>query len=187
MAAPGWYTDPSDAGRKRYFDGVQWTNSYYYGSGAMSPQNPAAPADVLLTPPPAGWYPDPDARSRRRYWDGSTWTNNYTSAGLRYPMTKKSTAITATAFAFLFACGLSANAETNALGHIAVIVFGFLLLAVIFAGPVWLAYYVDERRKERQAREDRNAELAIHAEVEHDAYLKGDTNRGVHGQFPPGA
>jgi hypothetical protein len=57
-AALGWYPDPSESGRQRYFDGARWTDNYYYAT-TSAPMYSAPPADATLEHPrPAGWYPD---------------------------------------------------------------------------------------------------------------------------------
>jgi Protein of unknown function (DUF2510) len=62
-AAPaGWYLDPSDTSRERWWDGTQW--------GPQSrPLSLVAPA-----PHPPGWYRD--AHGANRYWDGREWTEH---------------------------------------------------------------------------------------------------------------
>jgi hypothetical protein len=56
--APGWYPDPNDSSRMRYFDGRVWTSS-------TQPRGPAP-----------GWYPDPNDSSLVRYFDGRVWTSS---------------------------------------------------------------------------------------------------------------
>ena len=55
----GWYADPEQPARRRYWDGAQWTEHF---------QEPP--------PQPAGWYPDPGVEGQQRYWDGVTWTDH---------------------------------------------------------------------------------------------------------------
>lgn len=62
MTTPaGWYPDPDDNSRQRYWDGTQWTDDH---AAAATPQTP-------------GWYPDPDdPDNRKRYWNGTGWTTH---------------------------------------------------------------------------------------------------------------
>ena len=53
----GWYDDPNDGGRERYWNGEAWTE------------------DVREKYPP-GWYDDPKRFGAERYWDGSGWTHD---------------------------------------------------------------------------------------------------------------
>ncbi len=55
----GWYADPDQPARQRYWDGTQWTEHF---------QDPPAQ--------PAGWYPDPGIQGQQRYWDGVAWTDH---------------------------------------------------------------------------------------------------------------
>ena len=55
----GWYADPEQPARRRYWDGAQWTEHF---------QEPPTQ--------PAGWYPDPGVEGQQRYWDGVTWTDH---------------------------------------------------------------------------------------------------------------
>lgn len=48
--APGFYPDPNDANKQRYWDGNEWTDNY------------------------AGFFPDPDNPGMVRYWDGKEWS-----------------------------------------------------------------------------------------------------------------
>ena len=44
MPAPGWYPDPSDPSRQRYFDGEAWTENYApFGAPTPLPAQPAKP------------------------------------------------------------------------------------------------------------------------------------------------
>jgi host cell surface-exposed lipoprotein/uncharacterized protein DUF2510 len=44
MAAPGWFPDPSDPSRQRYFDGKAWTEHYAnFGAPTAFPAQPAKP------------------------------------------------------------------------------------------------------------------------------------------------
>lgn len=75
-AAAGWYQDPEDPGRLRYFDGSGWTTEVralpesptHDVRGAEGSQAWASPSG----PAPPGWYADP-ATGAQRYFDGSTW------------------------------------------------------------------------------------------------------------------
>ena len=53
----GWYDDPDDQGRERYWNGAAWT------------------AEVRQKYPP-GWYDDPKRFGAERYWDGAGWTHD---------------------------------------------------------------------------------------------------------------
>jgi hypothetical protein len=55
----GWYADPGQPARRRYWDGAQWTEHF---------QDPPAQ--------PAGWYLDPGVEGQQRYWDGVAWTEH---------------------------------------------------------------------------------------------------------------
>jgi hypothetical protein len=56
---PGWYADPWDATRWRWWDGATWTPH----AGRSTPRG---------TPP--GWYADPSGEAPQRWWDGRGWT-----------------------------------------------------------------------------------------------------------------
>ena len=44
MSAPGWYPDPSDPSRQRYFDGKAWTENYApFGAPTPGIRQPAKP------------------------------------------------------------------------------------------------------------------------------------------------
>lgn len=49
MTAPGWYPDPSDPSRQRFFDGNMWTENYApFGAPPTQPvENPAKPGMSL--------------------------------------------------------------------------------------------------------------------------------------------
>lgn len=64
---PGWYPDPTNGGRNRYWDGSQWTSTFAPGSPGAVPTSPATgtrPSGPGTTPP--GGVPD-RAGSLRRY------------------------------------------------------------------------------------------------------------------------
>src|SRR5579862_5765546 len=64
----GWYPDPQNAARLRYWDGEGWTG---HTSSAMLTARGAPPAPPPATPP--GWYRDAFTPTRARYWDGRAW------------------------------------------------------------------------------------------------------------------
>lgn len=51
---PGWYEDPKQPGRARFWDGVAW-----------------GPEMVDV-----GWHDDPEHPGKRRYWDGTWWNDD---------------------------------------------------------------------------------------------------------------
>jgi len=57
---PGWFPDPWDATRWRWWDGRAWTGH----AGRSTPS---------LAPP--GWYDDPTGAAPQRWWDGREWTS----------------------------------------------------------------------------------------------------------------
>lgn len=59
----GWYEDPRDPSRLRYWSGAAWTNDYAQRAGSA----PSIAAD---------WYPDPSNSAQLRYWDGAAWTHH---------------------------------------------------------------------------------------------------------------
>lgn len=72
-AAPaGWYRDPSDGSRDRWWDGTQWHAQW---------RALAAPAPTQPPSQPAGWYPDGSGATR--YWDGHAWTPHVAPAAMR--------------------------------------------------------------------------------------------------------
>jgi Protein of unknown function (DUF2510) len=77
-APAGWYLDPSDSSRERWWDGTGWAEQSRPFVGAMpAPAREPAPAPQPPPPPPlhpAGWYPD--AQGTVRYWDGHGWTEH---------------------------------------------------------------------------------------------------------------
>jgi hypothetical protein len=181
-AAPGWYPDPSESGRQRYFDGARWTDNYYYAT-TSAPMYSAPPADAALEHPrPAGWYPDPHGQARRRYWDGQQWTNHYIEVEVRTPKVNPAIALFFGALAVMAVIG-TAVADSNDPGNVGSAVVGAVVV-VLFGCGLWLAFRSDARRKKRQQLQDRNIELAINADIEDAAYKRGDDQRRVHGQFP---
>ena len=72
-APPGWYLDPTDSSRERWWDGAQWAEeSRPFGAAEVPPPPPPPPPEH-----PAGWYPD--AYGAIRYWDGEAWTEEVAS------------------------------------------------------------------------------------------------------------
>jgi hypothetical protein len=179
-AAPGWYQDPSEPGRQRYFDGARWTDNYYYAT-TSSPMYSAPPADPALGQSRPGWYPDPQVQARRRYWDGQQWTNHYTEVEIKTPKINPAVAILWGLLALMAVIGSAISDEPDALATTLV----FIIMFTLIAGGLFLAFRSDARRKQRQQLQDRNIGLAINADIEDTAYTRGDDQRGVHGQFPP--
>ena len=58
IAPPGWYTDPSNPGRQRWFDGARWTDRVQ-PTPAPTPVVPAPPSVVVPPPPPAAPVAEP--------------------------------------------------------------------------------------------------------------------------------
>lgn len=55
----GWYEDPSDPSRMRFWDGERWTELYDGGgSGEQTGEPDAEPAPEWGPHGPRGWYPD---------------------------------------------------------------------------------------------------------------------------------
>ena len=52
IAPPGWYTDPGNPARQRWFDGTRWTDRVQ-ATPAPTPVAPAPPRAAVLPPPPA--------------------------------------------------------------------------------------------------------------------------------------
>jgi hypothetical protein len=67
----GWYQDPEDSSRDRWWDGAQW-HAQWRQRAPASPPPPPPPAQPASQP--AGWYLD--AQGANRYWDGQQWTGN---------------------------------------------------------------------------------------------------------------
>lgn len=188
MTTPGgWYPDPSGSGMLRFFDGHRWTDRF-----AKNPSPPPAPP--TSTAPPAlsaGWYPDPDRQQRRRYWDGQEWTAHYTAPEISTPGFPRPLAVTLILVGIVGGLAAVAKvAEITQHGNVSAIqlFLGGLFvvaLAAPFAYGLWFAFRFDRRRRERQQRYDREKGLAINADVEDDAYARGDDDRGIYGQFPP--
>ena len=64
----GWYVDPQDAARLRYWDGQGWTG--HVSRAMVSPRGLPPPLPSSAQP---GWYEDPFVPTRARYWDGRAW------------------------------------------------------------------------------------------------------------------
>jgi hypothetical protein len=176
----GWYPDPAGSGRQRYFDGVQWTDSYAQTFTTVY----AAPLPDATTPKPAGWYPDPRGGVQRRYWDGKQWTDSYAEAELPKPELPRGFLVLVGGVT-LFLVALSvANAQDGDSEKTMHFLLVALVGAALFGMIVW-ASRVQVRRKKRQQEEDRQRALAIHAELEDQAFVSGDDLRGMYGQFPP--
>jgi hypothetical protein len=58
IAPPGWYTDPGNPARQRWFDGSRWTDRVQ-ATPAPAPVVPAPPPVVVPPPPPAPPAPAP--------------------------------------------------------------------------------------------------------------------------------
>lgn len=64
----GWYPDPQDASKLRYWDGEGWTA--HTSVGTVSPRGLPPPLPPSVQP---GWYRDAFIPTRARYWDGKAW------------------------------------------------------------------------------------------------------------------
>ena len=58
IAPPGWYTDPGNPTRQRWFDGTRWTDRVQ-ATPAPAPVAPPPPPAVVPPPPPAPPVPAP--------------------------------------------------------------------------------------------------------------------------------
>ena len=58
IAPPGWYTDPGNPARQRWFDGTRWTDRVQ-PTPAPAPVVPAPPPAAVPPPPPAAPAPSP--------------------------------------------------------------------------------------------------------------------------------
>ncbi|MGU3652520.1 DUF2510 domain-containing protein [Mycolicibacterium sp. A43C] len=187
MGSAGWFPDPSNAARQRYYDGTQWTEHYHYSTNptplsAAKPQKPAA--EVPSTTPPAGWYSDPDGQIRRRYWDGYQWTNHFTD--VEVPEPKAAPWFVSVVGVLLiapmpFLAVISRKDDNSGAAAFWVLLGGFFVVAI------WWGLRSSAKRRHRQQLQDQNTALAINADIEDDAYRRGDGQRGMHGQFPPSA
>jgi hypothetical protein len=65
----GWYPDPLDPDRLRFFDGSKWSDDVH--------------PTVSTTEPPqqAGWFPDPLKAGRFRLFNGTNWTDEVRPIG----------------------------------------------------------------------------------------------------------
>lgn len=63
----GWYPDPLQPGRERYWFGDHWSELN------LRPAEPST-ATATTTARPQGWYPDPDDSNLQRYWHGDSWS-----------------------------------------------------------------------------------------------------------------
>jgi membrane protease YdiL (CAAX protease family) len=84
MTAPpgppaGWFPDPAEPVRQRWWDGRRWTEHVALGGLVLPQAVPLGQADD----PGAGpaWHPDPVAPKRLRWWDGGTWTDQVAEGG----------------------------------------------------------------------------------------------------------
>ena len=60
----GWYPDPLNAGRLRFFDGREWSDEVHAR---------LEPGELPWT---KGWFPDPLDAERSRYFDGAKWSDD---------------------------------------------------------------------------------------------------------------
>ena len=173
-----WYPDPAGSGRQRYFDGVRWTENYLETVTTVY----ASPSPLDPTPTPAGWYPDPTDAGMRRYWDGQRWTEERTTQEIILPKVPTRTLVVIAAAVVVGFAAMGTKEGPAAM-------LGGALAGLLVGGPIiwgiWLAFRSDARRTQRQQQQDRDRALAINADAEHSAYLHGDDERGVYGQFPP--
>jgi hypothetical protein len=131
---------------------------------------------------PAGWYHDPSGERRRRYWDGVQWTEHLTEMEFKPPEAPRALIVVLA----LFPLGLIAMAlDPSTKGDDLVTLLLLSALATLIIFGIWVSVRADRRRKWRQQLHDRSQALAINADVEDAAYLRGDEHRGLHGQFPP--
>jgi hypothetical protein len=59
----GWYPDPLDPDRLRFFDGLKWSDDVHPKVSTAEPPNQA------------GWFPDPLKVGRSRFYNGTKWTD----------------------------------------------------------------------------------------------------------------
>jgi len=65
MSTPaGWYADPNDSSKERYWDGSEWTVDWHH----LKPDTARAPGQGE-----PGWYVDPTDSQMEAYWTGSNW------------------------------------------------------------------------------------------------------------------
>lgn len=73
----GWYQDPDNPGKGRYWDGTHWQRGPEDSLRQSDSPDPAQDADAVSSPVskyPAGWYPDARVGGERhRYWNGTGW------------------------------------------------------------------------------------------------------------------
>ena len=63
----GWYPDPLNPDRLRFFDGSKWSDDVHPNVSTSEP------------PQQAGWFPDPLKSGRSRYFDGAKWSDQVRS------------------------------------------------------------------------------------------------------------
>lgn len=71
----GWYPDPLNPDRLRFFDGSKWSDDVHPKVSTSEP------------PTQAGWFPDPLKAGRSRYFDGHKWTDEVRPIGSLEPDT----------------------------------------------------------------------------------------------------
>jgi hypothetical protein len=76
---PGWYPDPIDKDRQRYWDGREWGPPSLKTGWHDDPEEPHTKmrwwsgdswGDVLLK---EGWHQDPESKHHIRHWTGAEW------------------------------------------------------------------------------------------------------------------
>ena len=80
MAPPaGWFPDPTEPARLRWWDGARWSDHVALGGVVLPRSLPVgAPDDPGAAP---AWHPDPVAPARLRWWDGTTWSDQVAEGG----------------------------------------------------------------------------------------------------------
>jgi uncharacterized protein len=75
----GWFPDPTEPGRLRWWDGARWTDHVALGGLVLPRSVPVGAPDDPGSGP--AWHPDPVAPKRQRWWDGSAWTVHVADSG----------------------------------------------------------------------------------------------------------
>jgi hypothetical protein len=76
-ARAGWYPDPHDSSRLRWWDGRAWTRRLTDTPVREPKEGVLQPAlDAGTMSGPAGWYDDPSGADHNRWWNGTGWTDH---------------------------------------------------------------------------------------------------------------